>query len=176
MPPAEAADRPASSGRTVRLWLGFLIIIAAAIGLAWLGAGSLRPEVSSTGLEFRTVKAGTGEPIRTEDAALLDYAGSLDDGTVFDSSEAHGGPQPFTMSAVFPGFAEAMGRMQEGGTYRFTMPKTLAFGDRPAPQGFTGDKLTFDVQVRKVVRGGAAMMQQQQGAVAGAPPPQPPQQ
>jgi len=169
---AEAAHRPANAGRAVRLWLGFLVIIAAAIGLAWIGAGSLRPEVSSTGLEFRTVKAGTGEPIGPEDAALLDYAGSLDDGTVFDSSEAHGGPQPFTMSAVFPGFAEAMGRMQEGGAYRFSMPKSLAFGDRPAPQGFTGDKLTFDVQVRKVVRGGAAMMQmQQQQQQGGAPPP-----
>jgi hypothetical protein len=164
---AEAAHRPAESGRTMRLWLGFLIIIAAAIGLAWLGAGSLRPEVTSTGLEFRTVKAGTGAPIEVEDAALLDYVGSLEDGTVFDSSEAHGGPQPFAMAGVFPGFGEAMGRMQEGGTYRFSMPKKLAFGDRPAPQGFTGDKLTFDVQVRKIVRGGAAMMQQQ-----GAPPPQ----
>ena len=91
--------------------------------------------------------------------------------------QLHGGPQPFTMSAVFPGFAEAMGRMQEGGTYRFSMPKSLAFGDRPAPQGFTGDKLTFDVQVRKVVRGGAAMMQMQQmqqQQQGGTPPPQQP--
>jgi hypothetical protein len=165
---AEAADRPVNSGRTMRLWLGFLIIIAAAIGLAWFGAGSLRPEVSSTGLEFRTVKAGTGAPIGAEDAALLDYAGTLDDGTVFDSSQAHGGPQPFAMAGVFPGFAEAMGRMQEGGAYRFSMPKSLAFADRPAPQGFTGDKLTFEVEVRKIVRGGAAMMQ---GAAAGTPPP-----
>ena len=172
MPAAEAADRPAvSSGRTARLWFGFLIVIAAAIGLAWFGAGSLRPEVSSTGLEFRTVKAGTGEPIGAQDAALLDYAGSLDDGTVFDSSQAHGGPQPFAMAQVFPGFAEAMGRMQEGGAYRFSMPKSLAFGDRPAPQGFTGDKLTFEVEVRKIVRGGAAMLQQQ-GAGAQQPPQQ----
>jgi FKBP-type peptidyl-prolyl cis-trans isomerase FkpA len=123
--------------------------------------------VTSTGLEFRTIKAGTGAPIGATDAALMDYAGSLDDGTVFDSSEAHGGPQPFAMAMVFPGFAEAMGKMQEGGAYRFSMPKTLAFGDRPAPQGFTGNRLTFEVQVRKVVRGGAAMMQQ-----GGARPPQ----
>jgi len=173
VPADTAANRPAGSGRAVKLWLGFLIVIAAAIGLAWFGAGALRPQVTATGLEFRTVKTGTGEPIGAEDAALLDYAGSLDDGTVFDSSESHGGPQPFAMAQVFPGFAEAMTKMQEGGTYRFSMPKKLAFGDRPAPQGFTGDKLTFDVQVRKIVRGGALMMQQQG---AGAPPPQPPQQ
>jgi hypothetical protein len=162
---AEAAHRPARTGRTVKLWLGFLIVIAAGIGLAWLGAGSLRPEVSDTGLAFRATKAGTGEPIRREDAAVLDYVLTSDDGTVVDSSEAHGGAQPFVMAGVFPGFAEAMTRMREGGRYHFTMPKSLAFTSGEAPPGFTGEHLTFDVEVRKIVRGGAAMMQ-------GAPPPQ----
>jgi FKBP-type peptidyl-prolyl cis-trans isomerase len=158
---AEAAHRPAATGRTVALWLAFLLIIAAALGLAWFGAGALRPEISASGLQFRTLKSGTGEPIGSSDAALLDYVGSLDDGSVFDSSEAHGGPQPFAMGGVFPGFAEAMARMREGGRYRFKMPPRLAFGDRPPPQGFPpGSSLTFEVQVRKIVRGGAAMMQQ----------------
>ena len=39
---AEAAHRPASSGRAVRLWLGFLLIIAAGVALAWVGARSVR--------------------------------------------------------------------------------------------------------------------------------------
>ncbi|HVM22798.1 MAG TPA: FKBP-type peptidyl-prolyl cis-trans isomerase [Sphingomicrobium sp.] len=160
---AEAAHRPTNRGRAVKLWLGFLIVIAAAVGLAWIGAGSLRPQLSSTGLEFRVVKNGSGEPITAADAALLDYVGTLDDGTVFDTSRNHGGPQPFTMDQVFPGFAEAMAQMREGGEYRFTMPPRLAFGDRPPPPGFPKDSnLTFEVQVRKIVRGGAAMMQQMQ--------------
>ena len=164
---AEAAHRPASTGRAVKLWLAFLIIIAAGIGLAWYGAGSLRPDVSSSGLQFRTVKAGSGEPIGRADAALLDYVLTARDGTVFDSSEQHGGAQPFAMDQVFPGFAEAMTRMQEGGQYRFTMPESLAFADGTTPPGWPkGSPLTFEVRVRKVVRGGAAMMQQ------GAPPQQ----
>ena len=165
MSAAEAAQRPAGSGRAVKLWLAFLLIIAAGIGLAWLGAGALRPEVTASGLQFRTLKSGSGEPIRQDDAALLDYVGTLDDGTVFDSSESHGGAQPFTIGAVFPGFGEAMRKMQDGGRYRFTMPPRLAFGDRPPPQGFPANSnLTFEVQVRKIARGGAAMMQQQGGA------------
>ena len=160
---AEAAHRPARSGRTVALWLGFLIVIAAGVGLAWIGAGSLRPEVTESGLQFRTIKAGKGEPIGRADAALLDYILTADDGMVIDSSESHQGPQPFTMDQVFPGFAEAMSRMQEGGEYRFTMPQKLAFGSGPVPPGFPpGSALTFDVRVRKIVRGGAAMMQQMQ--------------
>jgi hypothetical protein len=43
------------------------------------------------------------------------------------------------------------------------MPPRLAFGEGPPPQGFPpNSSLTFEVRVRKIVRGGAAMMQQQQ--------------
>jgi FKBP-type peptidyl-prolyl cis-trans isomerase FkpA len=172
MSTAAAAHRPAKSGRAVKLWLAFLLIIAAGIGLAWIGAGALRPEVTASGLQFRTVKGGTGEPIGPTDAALLDYIGTLDDGTIFDSSESHGGAQPFTMGQVFPGFAEAMARMKGGGEYRFTMPPRLAFGSKPPPPGFPPkSNLTFEVRVRKIVRGGASLMQQ-----SGPPAQEAPQQ
>ncbi|MFL6786336.1 MAG: FKBP-type peptidyl-prolyl cis-trans isomerase, partial [Sphingomicrobium sp.] len=104
---AEATHRPAKTGRGIGLWLAFILIIAAAIGLAWYGAGSLRPEVTTSGLQFRTVKAGTGNRIGPQDAALMDYVLTTDEGAVFDSSESKG-PQPFTMGMVFAGFAEAM--------------------------------------------------------------------
>ncbi len=158
------------------LWLAFVLVIAAAVGLAWFGAASLRPQITASGLQFRTLKAGSGDYIGPADAALLDYILTADDGSVLDSSESHGGAQPFTMAQVFPGFAEAMARMQDGGEYRFTMPQKLAFGDKPAPQGFPKDSnLTFEVRVRKIVRGGAAMMTQgapqEQGVPQGETPP-----
>jgi len=167
---AEAAHRSARSGRAVALWFAFLLIIAAAVGLAWIGAGSLRPVVTESGLQFRTVKAGTGQPITRADAALLDYVLTADDGTVIDASQQ---PTPFIMDGVYPGFAEAMSRMQEGGEYRFTMPQRLAFGTGPTPPGFPKDSnLTFEVRVRKIARGGAAMMQQMQAQQQQAQPPQ----
>ena len=142
-----------------------MLLIAAAVGLAWFGAGSLRPTVTQSGLQFRTIKAGHGEPIARVDAAALDYILTSDDGTVFDSNEAHGGqPMPFTMDGIYPGFAEAMARMQEGGEYRFTMPERLAWGTRGSPpQGWPkGSAVTFEVRVRKIVRGAAAALQQMQ--------------
>jgi len=164
---AEAAHRPAKSGRTVALWLAFLVIIAAGVGLAWIGAGSLRPVQTESGLKFRTVKSGSGQPIGSADAAVLDYVLTSDDGTVLDSSESHGGAQPFAMDSVFPGFAEAMTRMQEGGQYRFTMLQRLAFGSSPPPPNFPKNSaLTFEVRVQKIVRGGAARMQQMQAQQA----------
>jgi hypothetical protein len=169
----EAAHPTQHRGRAVALWVAFLVVIAAGVGLAWIGAGSLRPEVTSSGLQFRTIKDGTGDPIGHDDAALLDYILTADDGTVIDSSESHGGPQPLAMDQVFPGFAEAMTRMREGGQYRFTMPQSLAFGKGGPPPGFPKDSaLTFEVRVRKIIRGGAAVMQQMQmqRMEQGAPP------
>jgi hypothetical protein len=166
---------PHHKAALTKFWLAILLLAAVGVGLAWIGAGSLRPEVTQSGLEFRVLKEGGGEPITSADAAILDYALTLDDGTVMDTSESHGGPQPFTMDAVFPGFAEAMTKMREGGRYHFTMPKELAFKDQ-TPPGFTGNRLTFDVQVRKIVRGGAAMMQQMQAQQQAQPEQAPPQQ
>jgi hypothetical protein len=160
---AEAAHRPATSGRTAALWICFVLVIAAGVGLAWIGAGSLRPTITASGLQFRTIRAGHGAPIAHADAALLDYVLMSDDGNVVDSSESHGGAQPFIMDQVYPGFAEAMTRMQEGGEYRFTMPQKLAFGNGPPPPSFPkNSNLTFEVRVRKIARGGAALMQQMQ--------------
>ena len=157
---AEAAKRPEHRGRAAGIWIALIVLVAAGIGLAWLGAGSLRPVVTTSGLQFRTIKPGTGEPITRADAALVEYVLTSDDGTVFDASQQ---PTPLTMEGVFPGFAEAMSRMQEGGEYRFTMPQRLAFVNSAAPPGFPkNSNLTFDVRVRKVARGGAAMMQQMQ--------------
>ena len=175
MSAAEAAERPAHRGRAVALWLAFLLIIGAGLALAWIGAGSLRPATTASGLQFRTLKDGKGEPITRADAALLDYILTADDGAVLDSSESHGGAQPFIMDQVYPGFAEAMARMKEGGEYRFTMPQRLAFGSGPAPQGFPKNSaLTFEVRVKKIARGGAALMQQMQAQqMEQAPPPQP---
>ena len=166
---------PHHKAALTKFWIAILLLAAVGVGLAWIGAGSLRPEVTQSGLEFRVFKEGAGEPITSADAAILDYALTLDDGTVMDTSESHGGPQPFTMDAVFPGFAEAMTKMREGGRYHFSMPKELAFKDQ-TPPGFTGNRLTFDVQVRKIVRGGAAMMQQMQAQQQAQPEQQAPPQ
>ncbi len=148
-----------------KLWLGFLVLIAAALALAWFGAGHMRAEVSQSGLQFQVLTEGEGQPIGPQDAALLDYVLTSDDGQVLDSSEAHGGPQPFAQEMVFPGFAEAMGKMRKGGEYKFSFPQSLAFGDNPPPPGFPADSnLNFQVKVREIAKDGAAMMRR-------APPP-----
>ena len=164
MSAAEAASRPADRGRSMKLWLALAAIIFVAIGLAWLGAGSMRGETTASGLQFRTIEEGSGAFIQPVDGVLVEYEGRLDDGTVFDSSEGRG-PTPMIAGQVIPGFAEALTMMQEGGSYRVRIPSGLAYGASPPPGGPIPPNadLTFDVSVVEVVPNAALMMGSPQG-------------
>jgi FKBP-type peptidyl-prolyl cis-trans isomerase FkpA len=152
---AQAAQRPARSGRAATLWLGFLIVIAAGIGLAWLGAQSVRDRV----VQVETLQAGSGPFVQAPDGVLIEYEGRLENGEVFDSS-AGKGPVPLLASQVIPGFTQGLMKMQKGGKYRLRIPSKLAYGATP-PQGGpipANADLEFDVSVVQIVPN-AAMMQ-----------------
>ncbi len=153
---AEAAHRPSHRGRAVKLWLGFLIVIAAGIGLAWVGAQSVRDRT----VQVQTVQAGSGPTIQLQDGVLIEYEGRLEDGKVFDSSGGRG-PVPLLAGQVIPGFAEALTRMQKGGRYKIRIPSRLAYGATP-PAGSPippNADLDFDVHVVQIVPDAASMMQ-----------------
>jgi len=161
---AEAAHRPAKRGRAVSLWLGFLLVIAAGVGLAWLGAHSVRQRT----VRVETLQAGKGPTVQPQDGVLIEYEGRLSDGKMFDSS-AGKGPVPLIASQTIPGFADALSRMQEGGRYKVQIPSKLAYGAHP-PEGAPippNADLYYEVNVVKVVPNAALM----QGA--GQQPPQP---
>ena len=157
---AEAAHRPASRGRAVKLWLGFLIVIAAGIGLAWLGTQSVRDRT----VQVQTVQAGSGPNIGLQDGVLIEYEGRLEDGTVFDSSGDRG-PVPLLAGQVIPGFAEALTRMQKGGKYKIRIPSDLAYGASPPAGGPIPPNadLEFDVHVVQIVPNAALMQGGPQG-------------
>ena len=154
-----------------KLWLALLLLVAAGIGLAWLGAGSLRGETTASGLNFRTVQAGTGPFIQPVDGVMVEYQGRLKDGTVFDESGARG-PQPMIAGQTIPGFSEALSKMQQGGRYRVQIPANLAYGAEPPPGSVPPNSdLEFDVHIVQVVPNAALMAGPQ--AQPGQAPPQP---
>jgi FKBP-type peptidyl-prolyl cis-trans isomerase FkpA len=164
----------------VRLWLAFLIIVAAGIGLAWLGASPLRGETTESGLRIRTVEKGEGPFVQSMDGVLVEYEGRLADGTVFDDSARHGGPQPMIAGQVIPGFAEALSKMQKGGRYKIHIPGKLAYGENPPPGSPFGPNadLDFDVHIVQIVPNAALMQgggQLPPGAEQAPQPQSPPQ-
>lgn len=179
---AEAAKRPEHRGRAAGIWIALIVLVAAGIGLAWLGAGPLRGETTDSGLRIRTIEAGEGPYVQSMDGVLVEYEGRLGDGTVFDDSARHGGPQPMIAGQVIPGFAEALSKMQKGGKYKIHIPGKLAYGESPPPGSPFGpnEDLDFDVQIVQIVPNAALMTQggeipggQQAPQPEQAPQPQP---
>ena len=158
---SETAKRPESRGRSLGLWLAFLLLIGAGVGLAWLGASPLRGETTESGLRIRTVEKGEGPFVQPVDGVLVEYEGRLADGTVFDDSARHGGPQPMIAGQVIPGFSEALMKMQKGGKYKIHIPGKLAYGESPPPGSPFGPNadLDFDVHIVQIVPNAALMNQ-----------------
>jgi FKBP-type peptidyl-prolyl cis-trans isomerase 2 len=70
-------------------------------------------------------------PIKDGDTIKIDYTGTLDDGTVFDSSANHDQPLEFTVGAgqVIPGFEEAVRGMEAGEEKTFRIEPAEAYGE-----------------------------------------------
>ena len=165
--------RPLKRGSMLKLWVGLLLLMGAAALLAWTGAGSMRGETTATGVQIRTIKDGTGDPIKAVDGAIIEYEGRLLDGTVFDSTQGRG-PAGMIPGQVIPGFGEALQKMREGGRYTIRIPAALGYGAAGAGDGKIppNSDLIFDIEVKQVVRD-AALMAAPQGAPPGAEPGQP---
>ncbi|MEO6255247.1 MAG: FKBP-type peptidyl-prolyl cis-trans isomerase [Sphingomicrobium sp.] len=173
------ANPPSRSG-VGKLWLALLLLVAAGVALAWFGAGSLRGQSTPSGLQFRTVEAGSGPFVKPVDGVLIEYEGRLPDGTVFDSTEGHG-PAPMIAGQVIPGFAEALTMMQKGGRYRVRIPAALGYGATPPAGGPIppNSDLEFDIHLVQLVPNAALMQgagEQQSGEPqVGEPQPEQPQ-
>ena len=166
MAASEAAHRPAGRGRGLKVAIGLLAVIGAGVGLAYVGTAPLQGETTKNGVRIRTVEAGSGAFIQPVDGVLVEYEGRLADGTVFDASERHGGPQPMIAGQVIPGFAEALSKMQKGGKYKIHIPGSQAYGANPPPGSPFGPNadLDFDVHIVEIAPNAGLM------ACAGAAP------
>jgi len=110
--------------------------------------------VTDSGLQYMVLEEGQEDgasPIST-DLVSVDYAGTLLDGTEFDSSYSRGAAATFKLNQVIPGWTEGLQLMSEGDKFRFFIPPDIAYGANPRPGGPIGpnEALIFDVELHKV--------------------------
>jgi FKBP-type peptidyl-prolyl cis-trans isomerase 2 len=69
--------------------------------------------------------------VKKGDTVKVEYIGSLEDGTVFDSSEKHEAPLEFIVGSgqIIPGFEEAVVGMKVGEEKQITLEPEEAYGD-----------------------------------------------
>lgn len=117
-------------------------------------AGAEKDSVITTasGLKYSVVKEGTGASPSATDEVTVYYTGMLTDGTVFDSTSAHGDqPISFPLNRVIKGWTEGLQLMKEGGKYVFYIPSEMAYGSQGQPGVIPPDApLVFEVELVKV--------------------------
>ncbi|MBW2476307.1 MAG: FKBP-type peptidyl-prolyl cis-trans isomerase [Deltaproteobacteria bacterium] len=83
-----------------------------------------------SGLQYRILEEGEGEPPRPTDMVTVHYRGTLIDGTEFDSSYNRNEPATFRADRVIKGWKEALQLMKPGANYQLFIPPDLAYGER----------------------------------------------
>ncbi len=120
----------------------------------FLEANKSKPGVKTTasGLQYLVITEGTGAAPKATDEVVVNYKGTLVDGTEFDSSYKRGEPASFPVNRVIPGWTEALQLMKEGAKYQLFIPANLAYGERGTPGGPIGpnEPLIFEVELIKV--------------------------
>ncbi|MBA2706071.1 MAG: FKBP-type peptidyl-prolyl cis-trans isomerase [Blastocatellia bacterium] len=117
-----------------------VVLALAAAAIAYLithrtktGGG---PEVTTaSGLKYVDLAEGAGPSPQTGQTVSVNYTGTLENGTKFDSSYDHGRPYEFRIGTgtVIKGWDEGLMTMKVGGKRRLTVPADLGYGLRGSP-------------------------------------------
>jgi len=162
--------RPIKKGALVILWAGLALVAATGVALAFKGTSGqvamAEPAseflarnakksgvvATSSGLQYKVLKEGSGPKPTPSDMVVIEYDGKLANGETFDASASHGGPAPLPVEGLIPGFTEALQLMPPGAHYRFWIPPQLGYGERGAGNGVIPPNavLIFDIHLLAV--------------------------
>ncbi|MDR1757788.1 MAG: FKBP-type peptidyl-prolyl cis-trans isomerase [Bacteroidales bacterium] len=122
-------------------------------GIAFLAENRKKEGVkeTSSGLQYKVVKMGTGNKPVATDRVKVHYHGTTIDGDVFDSSVERGEPITFGLNQVIAGWTEGVQLMPVGSKFIFYIPSDLAYGDRAMGDKIkAGSTLIFEVELFEI--------------------------
>ena len=125
----------------------------AAAGEKFLAENKTKEGVKTTasGLQYKVMKEGTGASPKETDMVVVNYKGTLINGTEFDSSYKRNEPATFPVNRVIKGWTEALLLMKPGAKYQIFVPASLGYGERGAGQDIgPNETLIFDVELLSV--------------------------
>lgn len=116
----------------------------------FLAENKSKPGVKTlpSGIQYKVLKEGSGAKPTLEDSVTVNYAGSLLNGTEFDSSYKRGQPATFAVNSIIEGWKQVLPLMKVGSKWQVVIPSELAYGERGAG-GKIGpnETLIFDIEL-----------------------------
>jgi FKBP-type peptidyl-prolyl cis-trans isomerase len=139
----------------------------------FLAENGKKPGVTTTrsGLQYQELRAGSGDSPKASDSVVVNYRGTLLDGTEFDNSYKRGEPATFEVDRVIPGWTEALQLMKPGAKWKLYIPPQLAYDLRSRPPIPPGSMLIFDVELVSVKPAAAPSPPASANPVPGKPAP-----
>lgn len=103
-------------------------------------------------MEIITIKEGTGEEAKNGDKVTVNYVGTLENGTKFDSSIDRGEPFEFTLGAgeVIKGWDDGVKGMKVGEKRKLVIPSELGYGPQAVGSIPANSTLIFEVDLLKI--------------------------
>lgn len=102
---------------------------------------------SDTGLLYKVENPGSGEAVKDDDIVVVNYRGTLTNGTEFDSSYKREKPVTFPLNSVIPGWVEGLKHVKKGGKITMVIPPELAYGDKAMGGIPANSTLVFEVEL-----------------------------
>jgi peptidylprolyl isomerase len=105
---------------------------------------------TESGLRIAVLRDGSGPSIESGRRVRIHYVGTLQDGSVFDSSRERGTPMEVELGKgyLIKGFEEGIAGMRVGEVRRLTIPPELGYGERSVGSKIPPNStLVFEVEL-----------------------------
>lgn len=116
------------------------------------GVSKSSPAAVSKDLKIEDLTVGAGAEATAGKKVSVNYAGTLTDGTKFDSSYDRNQPFEFTLGSgqVIQGWDQGVQGMRVGGKRRLTIPPSLGYGSQATGKIPADSTLVFEIELLSV--------------------------
>lgn len=107
-----------------------------------------------SGLGVEELSVGVGPEANVGDELVVHYVGTLEDGTVFDSSRQRGTPLTFRIGdgRMIKGWEQGLLGMRQGGIRKLIIPPDLGYGARGSGAVPPDAILEFEIELVDIRR------------------------